>query len=85
MANPPTGFDHGVTLEATQTILLETLAEGRRLGLAPLTVVVLDQAAQRIVRLAAPFAPFTGDLAEYDRLEIIRTWRFARGDRLSSN
>ena len=46
---------------------------------------VLDQAAQRIVRLAAPFAPFTGDLAEYDRLEIIRTWRFARGDRLSSH
>lgn len=46
---------------------------------------VLDQAAQRIVRLAAPFAPFTGDMAEFDRLEIIRTWRFARGDRLSSN
>ena len=46
---------------------------------------VLDQAAQRIVRLAAPFAPFTGDLAEFDRLEIIRTWRFAPGDRLSSN
>ena len=46
---------------------------------------LLDQAAQRIVRLAAPFAPFTGDLAEYDRLEIIRTWRFAQGDRLSSN
>lgn len=46
---------------------------------------LLDQAAQRIVRLAAPFAPFTGDLAEFDRLEIIRTWRFARGDRLSSN
>ncbi|UBM24961.1 energy transducer TonB [Pseudomonas sp. p1(2021b)] len=46
---------------------------------------VLDQAAQRIVRLSAPFAPFTGDLAEFDRLEIIRTWRFARGDRLSSN
>jgi TonB family protein len=40
---------------------------------------LLDQAAQRIVRLAAPFAPFTGDLAEFDRLEIIRTWRFARG------
>ncbi|MEE1868740.1 energy transducer TonB [Pseudomonas auratipiscis] len=46
---------------------------------------LLDQAAQRIVRLAAPFAPFTGDLADIDRLEIIRTWRFARGDRLSSN
>jgi periplasmic protein TonB len=46
---------------------------------------MLDQAALRIVRLAAPFAPFTGDLADVDRLEIIRTWRFERGDRLSSN
>ncbi|WP_447594796.1 energy transducer TonB [Aquipseudomonas campi] len=44
----------------------------------------LDQAALRIVRLAAPFAPFSGDLSEFDRLEIIRTWRFERGDRLSS-
>ncbi|MGF6398016.1 protein TonB [Pseudomonas frederiksbergensis] len=46
---------------------------------------LLDQAAQRIVRLAAPFAPFTGDLSDIDRLEIIRTWKFARGDKLSSN
>lgn len=46
---------------------------------------VLDQAAMRIVRLAAPYAPFAGDLADIDRLEIIRTWRFERGDRLSSN
>lgn len=46
---------------------------------------LLDQAALRIVRLAAPFAPFTGDLANIDRLEIIRTWRFERGDRLQSN
>ncbi|MGA8136030.1 MULTISPECIES: energy transducer TonB [Pseudomonas] len=46
---------------------------------------LLDQAAQRIVRLAAPFAPFTGDLSDIDRLEIIRTWRFSRGDKLSSN
>ena len=45
---------------------------------------ILDQAAQRIVRLAAPYAPFSGDLADIDRLEIIRTWRFERGDRLSS-
>jgi protein TonB len=45
---------------------------------------LLDQAALRIVRLAAPFAPFTGDMQEYDRLEIIRTWRFERGDRLHS-
>ena len=46
---------------------------------------MLDQAALRFVRLAAPYAPFTGDMAEFDRLEIIRTWRFERGDRLSSN
>ncbi|MBW5415608.1 MULTISPECIES: energy transducer TonB [Pseudomonas] len=45
---------------------------------------VLDQAALRIVRLAAPFAPFSGDLSDIDRLEIIRTWRFERGDRLAS-
>ncbi len=46
---------------------------------------ILDQAALRIVRLAAPFAPFTGDLSDIDVLEIIRTWRFERGDRLASN
>jgi len=45
---------------------------------------ILDQAALRIVRLAAPYSPFSGDLNEFDRLEIIRTWRFDRGDRLSS-
>ena len=45
---------------------------------------ILDQAAQRIVRLAAPFAPFSGDLSDVDVLEIIRTWRFERGDRLGS-
>ncbi|MCF7200999.1 energy transducer TonB [Pseudomonas oligotrophica] len=46
---------------------------------------VLDDAAMRIVRLAAPFAPFTGELAQkFDQVEIIRTWRFERGDRLSS-
>lgn len=46
---------------------------------------VLDQAALRIVRLAAPFAPFSGDLSDIDVLEIIRTWRFERGDHLASN
>lgn len=46
---------------------------------------VLDEAAMRIVRLSAPFAPFTGELAKhFDQVEIIRTWRFERGDRLSS-
>ena len=46
MPNPPIGFDHGLTLDAAQTIAREALAEGRRLSLAPLTVVVLDQAGQ---------------------------------------
>src|SRR5690606_36395278 len=46
---------------------------------------VLDEAAMRIVRLSAPFAPFSGELARnYDQVEIIRTWRFERGDTLSS-
>ncbi|MFA5677769.1 MAG: energy transducer TonB [Pseudomonas sp.] len=45
---------------------------------------VLDNAALRIVRLAAPYAPFTGDLMEFGMLEITRTWRFEPGDRISS-
>lgn len=45
----------------------------------------LDQAALNIVRLSAPFAPFSNELAaQYEQVEIIRTWRFERGDRLSS-
>ena len=35
---------------------------------------MLDDAALRIVRTAALFAPFTGELAQkYDQVEIIRT------------
>lgn len=38
---------------------------------------LLDAAALRIVRLAAPFAPFPAELRKkVDVLEIIRTWRF---------
>ena len=38
---------------------------------------VLDDAAVKIVRMAAPFAPFPNELrATTDRLEIIRTWQF---------
>lgn len=40
---------------------------------------ILDDAAIRIVRLAAPFAPFPKQLkAEYDVLEITRTWLFSK-------
>lgn len=40
----PAGFQHGITLAAARTIADVTLAKGRELGLAPLTVVVLDAA-----------------------------------------
>ena len=46
MPNPPTGFQHGVTLRQAQRIATAALAEGRSLNLAPLTVVVLDAAGQ---------------------------------------
>jgi protein TonB len=46
---------------------------------------VLDEAAIKIVRMAAPFAPFPPELsATTDKLEIIRTWQFQE-NQLSSN
>ncbi|MDG1205257.1 MAG: energy transducer TonB [Pseudomonadales bacterium] len=46
---------------------------------------VLDEAAIRIVRLAAPFAPFPDNLRQStDVLEIIRTWQFRRNSSLRS-
>ena len=45
----------------------------------------LDEAAVRIVRLAAPFAPFPSQLkADYDVLVITRTWRFFSDHHLST-
>ena len=46
---------------------------------------ILDQAAIRIVHLAAPYAPFSANMRKnVDILEIIRTWRFHK-NRLSSS
>lgn len=46
---------------------------------------MLDQAAIRIVQLAAPYSPFTEEIRKkVDILSITRTWIFARGDQLSS-
>ncbi len=46
---------------------------------------VLDDAARRIVRLAAPFAPFPPSIREEtDILHIVRTWRFSASNRFSS-
>lgn len=45
---------------------------------------VLDDAALRIVRMSAPFAPFTEEMKKStDVLEIIRTWQF-KGNRYLS-
>ena len=45
---------------------------------------MLDEAAIKIVRMAAPYAPFPPELrATADRVEIIRTWQFQE-NRLSS-
>jgi len=44
---------------------------------------VLDDAAKRIVRLAAPFAPFPPEIRkEVDVLDITRTWQFLDSNKL---
>lgn len=47
---------------------------------------VLDEAAQRIVRLAAPYAPFPDNIRrDTDMLVITRTWTFTSADQLQAN
>ncbi|MFA5370522.1 MAG: energy transducer TonB [Sideroxydans sp.] len=47
---------------------------------------ILDAAAQKIVRLAAPYAPFPPDIRrETDILSITRTWTFTTNDQLQAN
>jgi len=46
---------------------------------------VLDAAAQRIVKLASPFAPLSADIRrDTDILSITRTWTFTQSDKLES-
>ena len=46
---------------------------------------ILDAAAQRIVKLASPFAPFPPDIRrDTDILSITRTWTFTQTDKLES-
>jgi protein TonB len=46
---------------------------------------ILDDAAVRIVRLAAPFSPFPNEIRkETDILDITRTWQFLRSGQLNS-
>ena len=47
---------------------------------------ILDDAAIRIVRLSAPYAPFPDELRKStDVLEIIRTWQFKKNSSLRSH
>ena len=46
---------------------------------------ILDEAAERIVRLASPYAPFPENIRrDYDILDITRTWTFTRADQIAS-
>ncbi len=46
---------------------------------------ILDEAAIRIIKMAAPYAEFPADIRkEYDILGITRTWSFTRADQLAS-
>lgn len=45
---------------------------------------ILDDAARRIVEMAAPYAEFSADMRkDTDIIEIVRTWTFTREDTLS--
>lgn len=65
--------------------LLLTVGLNRDGGIKNITVIkssgqpLLDAAAERIVRLAAPFPPLPKD-AQVDELYITRTWQFLPGD-----
>ena len=47
---------------------------------------LLDDAARRIVRMAAPYAPFPPNIQrDTDELDITRTWTFTNADRLRAD
>ena len=47
---------------------------------------ILDDAALRIVRMGAPYAPFPPDVArDTDVLDISRTWRFTSSDKIETD
>ena len=47
---------------------------------------VLDDAALRIVKMAAPYSPFPPDIRkDYDVIEITRTWTFTNSDQVRAN
>lgn len=83
-ANYPAGGMHG-SLRMLVVLRFDGALEEVRL-LESSGHPALDEAALRIVRLAAPYQAFNVEMRKkYDRLEIIRTWQFSRsGARLDS-
>lgn len=72
---------HYGSLRLTVTIKPDGSVESIELD-RPSGVKVLDAAAFKIVRMAAPFAPFPPDIRrDHDLLVITRTWYFERGDK----
>ncbi|WP_459616852.1 energy transducer TonB family protein [Bordetella sp. 2513F-2] len=64
------------SLRATVTVRADGSVAGFEID-QPAPHAVLNQAARRIVQLAAPFAPFPPELArDTDELVITRTWHF---------
>lgn len=75
---PQASLRYGIfgKLRMLVTVLSSGELESVRL-LDPSGYAVLDEAAIRIVRMAAPFPPFPKALAATtDKLEIVRTWQF---------
>ena len=75
---PAASLRYGIygQLRMLVTVLADGQLESVRL-LESSGYAVLDEAALRIVRLAAPFPPFPKELRETtDKLEIVRRWQF---------
>lgn len=70
--------------------LILTVGMGRDGSIKSIDVIkssghaILDDAAQRIVRLAAPFPPIPVNDEKLDELYVTRTWQFLPGDTLQT-
>ena len=72
------------TLQVSVSIRADGSLDGVEIS-RPSGKKILDEAAIRIVRLAAPFAPFPPDIAQdTDILSITRTWSFTRADQFQA-
>ncbi|MEZ5593236.1 MAG: TonB family protein [Gammaproteobacteria bacterium] len=84
---PPEAKAQGLTGQLTLDVAVRS--DGTLLSITLLRSsgsVLLDNAARRIVMLAAPFEPFPESLRQrYDILHIVRTWEFDKSRQLRSD